>query len=220
MRRVAASLLLVLLAGCARKPPLPPRAEMSGFLDDYALLREGGPNELRLVYRNPSTDWSKYHKVMLDPVTLWRSGRKSLAPVPEEDLLRLVSDFRSAVRTALGERYELVYHPGPGVMRIRLGITDAKASDRVLDVLTAPEGSGHPHPAGAGALDAETKKFLAGAVIEGEIRDAQTNTLLAEAIDWRAADAPRFETWADLNSALARWADRTCARLEARTGAR
>jgi hypothetical protein len=207
MRRVAASLLLVMLAGCARKPPLPPRAEMSGFLDDYALLREGGPNELRLVYRNPSTDWSKYHKVMLDPVTLWRSGRKSLAPVPEEDLLRLVSDFQSAVRSALGERYEFVYHPGPGVMRIR-------------DVLTAPEGSGHPHPAGAGALDAETKKFLAGAVIEGEIRDAQTNALLAEGIDWRRPGAPPLETWAELNRALGFWSDRTCARLEARTGAR
>src|SRR5262245_22474313 len=110
MRRVVASLLLVLLAGCARKAPLPPKAEMSGFLDDYALLREGGPDELRLVYRKPSADWTKYHKVILDPVTLWRSGGKSLAPVPEEDLLRLVSDFRNAVRTALGERYQFAYH--------------------------------------------------------------------------------------------------------------
>jgi hypothetical protein len=71
-------------------------------------------------------------------------------------------------------------------------------------VLTAPQGSGRPHPAGAGALDAETKKFLAGAVIEGEIRDAQTNTLLAEGIDWRR---PGRTAVRDLGGA------RSCARL-------
>ena len=193
---------------------------MSGFLENYTLLEEGGPDDIRLVYRNPAADWTAYHKVMLDPVTLWRSGRNSLAPCPEEDLLRLVSDFQDAVRARFGERFQVVYHPGPGVMRIRLGITDAKASDRVLDVLTAPQGTGQPHPAGAGALDAETKKFLAGAVIEGEIRDAQTNVLLAQGIDWRRPDAPPFETWAEVDKALASWADRALTRLEARTDTR
>jgi hypothetical protein len=139
--------------------------------------------------------------------------------VPEEDLLRLVSDFQDAVRHRLGEGFTVVQQPGPGVMRIRLGITDAKASDRVLDVLTAPRGTGRPHPAGAGPLHAETKRFLASAVIEGEIRDAQTNALLAEGIDWRRREAPAFETWAEVDQALAFWANRVCTRLEARTGA-
>lgn len=218
--RLALTLLVAAVAGCAQRAPMPPNAELSGFLDDYSLLREGGPNEVRLVYRNPEADWPAYHKVLLEPVTLWRSGRKSLAPVPEEDLLRLVSDFQDAVRARLRERFEFVDAPAPGVLRIRLGITDAKASDRVLDVLTAPQGTGRPHPAGAGALHAETKRFLAGAVIEGEVRDAQTNALLAEGIDWRRRDAPPFETWAEINRALAFWADRVAVRLEARTGAR
>lgn len=220
MRIVAAPLVLLLAVGCAHRAPMPPNAELSGFLDDYSLLREWGPNELRLVYRNPEAKWSAYRKVLLEPVTLWRSGRKSLGPVPEEDLLRLVSDFRDAVRKRLGEAFQFVDAPGPGVMRIRLGITDARASDRVLDVLTAPQGTGRPHPAGAGALHAETKRFLAGAVIEGEIRDAKTNTLLGEGIDWRRQDAPPFETWAEIDRALAFWADRACTRLEARVGER
>src|SRR5881398_3746025 len=126
--KASIGLLVVLLAaGCAHRQVVSP-AEMSGFLDDYSLLREGGPDEVRLVYRNPKADWPAYHKVLLEPVTLWRSGRKSLEPVPREDLLRLVSDFQSAVRTRLGEGFRFVDQPGPGVMRIRVGITDAHAS--------------------------------------------------------------------------------------------
>jgi hypothetical protein len=218
MTRLAAPLVALLLVACAQTTPVPPRAETSGFLDDYSLLRPGGKDEVRLVYRNPQTNWASYHKVLLEPVTLWRSGRKAFAPVPDEDLLRLVSDFQDAVRRSLGERFQIVDKPGPGVMRIRLGITDAKGSDRVLDVLTAPQGTGRPHPAGAGALHAETKRFLESAVIEGEIRDAQTNTLLAEGLDWRPEDVPPFETWAELEGALGFWAERMCTRLEARTG--
>ena len=218
MKVLVAMLAVLSTIGCAPRKPLPPANEMSGFLDDYTLLRPGDANELKLVYRNPEAKWSSYRSVLLEPVTLWRSGRKSLGPVPEEDLLRLVSDFQDAVRRRLGEGFRFVDKPGPGVMRIRLGITDAKASDRVLDVLTAPQGTGRPHPAGAGALHAETKRFLASAVIEGEIRDAQTNALLAEGIDWRRRDAPAFETWAEIDQALAFWANRACMRLEARTG--
>ena len=222
MRVLVAALLVLTAVGCAHRPrraALPP-AEMSGFLDDYALLRPGGPNEVELIYRDPKVDWRAYDKVLLEPVTLWRSGRKSLDPVPKDDLLRLISDFQSAVRTRLGEGYQFVEQPGPGVMRIRLAITEARASDPVLDVLSASRGTGRPHPAGDGPLDPETRRFLESAVIEGEIHDAQTNALLAEGVDRRRPGAPPFETWADVDRAFAFWADRVGTRLEKRTGAR
>src|SRR5262245_65561492 len=132
--------LLVLLGACAHRRAAPP-PETSGFLDDYALLRPGGPNDLYLVYHNPTTDWRAYDKVLLEPVTLWRSGRKSLDPVPPEDLLRLVSDFQRAVRTRLGEGFPLVDQAGPGVMRIRLGITAAHADEPMVDVLHVTRGA-------------------------------------------------------------------------------
>jgi hypothetical protein len=103
------------------------------------------------------------------------------------------------------------------VLRIRLGITQARASDPVLDVLTVPPGD--EPPAGSDPLDAETRRFLDAAVIEGELVDAETGVLLAQGIDGpRRADAPPLTTWADVDRGLARWADRVCARLEARTG--
>jgi hypothetical protein len=214
-----AALLTSALAGCTPghhvRSPVGP-SETSGFLDDYSLLRAGGPGDLVLVYRNPDVDWRSYDKVLLEPVAIWRSGKKSLDPVPEADLLRLTSDFNAAVRARLGEGYRVVDRLGPGVMRIRLAITDARATDPILDVLTAPGGGATPHPAGAGPLDPETKRFLAGASIEGDIRDAQSGILLAQGID-RPRNAASIDTWAQLDRALAFWADRTCKRLESRT---
>ena len=105
-------------------------------------------------------------------------------------------------------------------MRIRLGITDAHTSDPVLDVLTASRGTGRPHPAGAGALDAETRRFLASTVLEGELRDAGSNALLAEGVDRRRPGAPTLETWDDVDRMFGLWADRMSTRLEVRTGTR
>ena len=211
--------ILVLVGGaCAakrvRQPP-----DMSGFLDDYSLLREGGPDQVRLVYRNPKADWPVYDKILFEPVTLWRSGKKSLDPVPEEDLLRLVSDFETALRTRLGARFGLVETAGPGVMRIRLGITEARVADPILDVLAA-RGSAGPRSADTEPLHPELRRFIERADIEGEIRDAQSGELLAQGVDRRRQDgtALPLNTWADVDHILDLWADRLCRRLEERTG--
>lgn len=215
IRSTIRTLCLVLCAvACAPTQRARP-IETSGFLDDYSLLRDGGPDEVGLVYRDPDARWTSYDKVLLEPVTLWRTGRKSLDSVPEEDLLRLVSYFQVAVRKRLGKGFLLVDQPGAGVMRIRLGITQARASDPVLDVVTA---HGDGKVAGRTSLDPEMRRFLENAAIEGEIRDAENGRLLAQGIERRRPDRPPFETWAEVERALDFWADRVCARLEARAG--
>jgi hypothetical protein len=100
-------------------------------------------------------------------------------------------------------------------MRIRLAITEARASDPVLDVL---RGRGSDDAAsGDGPVHAETRRFIERAHIEGEIRDASTDRLLAAGVDRRPEGAAPIATWAEVGRALDRWADRLCARLEART---
>jgi len=212
-RVLAVSLFVV--AACAARRPAPPSLEASGFLDEYSLLRPGQAGDVALVYRNPDAKWTAYDRVLFEPVTLWRSGRKSLDPVPEGDLLRLVNDLETAVRRRLGDDFTLVEQPGPGVMRIRLAITEARASDPVLDVLRGR--SGGEVTSGDGALHPETRRFIESAQIEGEIRDAGSNQLLAAGVDRRREGAPAIATWADVDRALGHWADRVCARLEART---
>jgi hypothetical protein len=211
----AFTITFLFAAACAVRQPHQP-ADASGFLDDYSVLRRGGPGEVAFVYRNPEAHWTSYDKVLFEPVTLWRSGRKSLDAVPEGDLLRLIAGLEGAVRRRLGDGFELVDQPQAGVMRIRLAITEARASDPVLDVLRA-RGDSDATP-GSGPLDPETRRFIESAQIEGEIRDASTDRLLAAGVDRRRREgALPIDTWADVDRALDFWAGRVCARLEART---
>ncbi len=212
--------LLALLVAVACGPRHPPRTfETSGFLDDYSLLRPGGHDDVALVYRDPTVDWTAYDKVLLEPVTLWRSGKKSLDPVPEGDLLRLVDDLEAAVRRRLGAGFTFVDKPGPGVMRIRLAITEARATDPVLDVLRAHGRQGVT--TGNGPLHPETLRFIDRAQIEGEVRDAATDRLLSAGVERRRREgAMRIQTWGDVDRALDFWAARVCGRLEARTRGR
>ena len=211
--------LLVALAapGCSAHRQAKALRDWSGFLDDYSRLELGQPGDLQFVYRNPKAQWTTYDKVLIEPIALWRSGKHSLDPIPEEDLLRLMAHFQRAVRTRLGAGFKLVDTPQPGTLRLRIAITEAHASDPVVDVMTATPDD-QARAGGGGPLGKELAAFIDAASIEGELRDATTGALLAQGIDRRAEGAPpRLPTWEALDRALAFWADQTCARLEART---
>jgi len=217
-RVVGCVLLAVVAGGCgeraALRAPRPP-ADTSGFLDDYSRLRPGGPDEARLVWRKPDAHWSTYDKILFEPVAVWRSGRRSLERVPEGDLLRLAADLERAVRGRLGEDWQLVDGAGPGVLRIRLAITEARAADPVLDVLTTTMPSAADVPTDDGPLGPETLGFVAAAAIEGEIADAQTGEVLAQGLERRTEPGPiRSLTWAEVDRFFAAWANRVCGRLE------
>jgi hypothetical protein len=204
-------------AACAARVPQPP-ADASGFLDDYSLLRPGGPGEVALVYRRSDARWTAYDRVLLEPVTLWRSGRQSLAAVPEDDLRRLIAGLEGAVRRRLGRDFRLVDQPEPGAMRIRLAITEARAVDPILDVMRAR--ADEKVAPGSGRLHPETRRFIEQAHIEGEIRDAGSDRLLAAGVDRRRPEgAPAIDTWGDVYRALDFWAERVCGALAVRTGA-
>jgi hypothetical protein len=208
--------MLVAVCACSPRPSV---REWSGFLHDYSRLRLGGPGQLPFLYRNPDARWTSYDKVLMEPVALWRSGKSSLAQIPEDDLLELVARFERAVRARLGAGFELVDVPAPGTLRIRLAITEASASDPIVDVRTVVPPSRSNGK--SGPLGKEISAFIAGAVIEGEIRDAVTGQILAQGIDRRASGAPPpLPTWEALDRGLAFWADGTFADLEARTHGR
>src|SRR5438876_10844562 len=113
VRALVAALLVLLSGACAHRRAAP-AMETSGFLDDYALLRDGGPNEVWRVYRSPETNWPAYDQVLLEPVTLWRSGRKSLEPVPKGAPPPLGPACPGPGPTRLCDGPPFAGRPGPG----------------------------------------------------------------------------------------------------------
>jgi len=206
-----------MLSACLAASRGPDPRGMSGFLDDYSRLREGRPEQPSFVYRNPKVDWTAYNRILFEPVTIWRSGKGSLAGIAEEDLQRLAAEFHTAVHSRIAGIYHLVNEPAPGVMRIRLGITDARQSDPVLDVFTFDVPPAHAVP-GEQKLNAGMQALAAAAAIEGEITDSVTGELLAAGVD-RRRKTREITSWEELRAAVDRWASWLADRLErARSG--
>jgi hypothetical protein len=206
-----------MLSGCVASSRAADPRTTSGFLDNYSRLRKGGSEQPTLVYRNPDAHWMRYDRVLFEPVTIWRSGKGSLGDIAEEDLQRLAAEFQAAVRARLGESYRLVDKPAAGVLRVRLGITDASRSDPVLDVFTFDVPPAHSI-GGEQRLSAGLQALTAAAAIEGALTDSVTGELLAACVD-RRRGMGTITTWQDVRAGRDRWASWLAERLErARAG--
>ncbi|HEV7733202.1 MAG TPA: DUF3313 domain-containing protein [Candidatus Binatia bacterium] len=210
---VVASLVVALsVVACAKRvTPVLNAAEMSGFLDDYSRLVPGGPDQPTFVYHDRRATLAAYDRILFEPVTIWRSGKQSLADIPPEDLERLAFELQRAVRTRLERSFRLVDQPGPGVLRIRLGLTQARQDDPVLDVFTYAV---PPTAAFSGdePLAPATRTFVDAAALEGELSDAASGAVVAMGVDRRRAH--QLQTWADVRAAADRWAAWFEGRLE------
>jgi hypothetical protein len=212
----AALVLALAAAACARGPAALRPAETSGFLDDYSRLRPGPAEGATWVYRNPDARVAAYDRILFEPVAVWRSGKRSLDAIPEEDLQRLAAEFQRAVRSRLAADYRLVDAAGPGILRVRLAITAARREDRALDVFTFAVPPEHPVP-DTEQLDAAMHALVVAAAIEGELSDSVTGEVIATGVDLRG-ERRALRTWGDVRAALDRWAAWLAGRLrEARS---
>ncbi len=212
--------ILFYLGGCAATQQTK-TAKPSGFLSDYSMLRKGGEGEAQLVYINPKAKFLAYDKVMVDPVTVW-VGKDSklakgsnLADVAPEDRQRLANDLWAKINLALKPDYEIVHHPGPGVMRIQVAITEAEQSTLVLDTITSLHPATTILTGAVGMVRGGHPSFAGKTSVEGKITDAQTGTLLLAGVDQRAGTKALkgFNTWGDVEKAYQYWADQLRYRL-------
>jgi Protein of unknown function (DUF3313) len=197
--------------------------EPSGFLRDYSQLRPGKEGEALLVYIRPGVTWTKYDKIFLEPVTIWGDAVKTgtLQSVSKEEA-QVTADYPDAsLRHALSRDYRLVDGPGPGVLRLRVALTEAEGSTVPLDVLSTvvPQ---LRMLSRVKQLATGTAAFVGKAGIEGEIQDSMTEERLAAAVD-RQVGQKRLRgvtnTWDDVQGAFDYWSEHLRARLaELRNG--
>ena len=181
----------------------------SGFLDDYSILQAGaGDNQALLRYMNPIADWKQYTKVLIDPVQLWMGKDSSLRDVPREERIRLTSLLFGKLQNALLADYRVVREPGPHVMRLSVALTEAEASNIVLDTISSVLPTGYV-VSGTKSLATGTGTYVGAASVEAKITDAYLGTLLAAAVDRRGGAKSLSgvtSEWNDVEESFQYWA--------------
>jgi hypothetical protein len=206
--RFILALVFFVLTGCATTQQAND-AVTSGFLDDYSILQKGaGDNEALRRYVNPIADWKKYTKVMIDPVQLWMGRSSPLRSIPREERIRLASLLFGKMRDGLLADYQVVREPGPHVMRISVALTEAEASNTVLDTISSVLPTGYVI-SGTKSLATGTGTFVGSASVEAKITDAELGTLLAAAVDRRGGAKSLSgvtSEWNDVEESFQYWA--------------
>jgi Protein of unknown function (DUF3313) len=235
LKKLAALPLLVAVVACAQTAgdsPIDPGRIVggttkqirdvqpdAGFLPNASLLRPGGPGQAALVYRNPTADFSRYNKVMLDPVAIWTSPDSPLNDVPRQQRQAAADRFYADFYTALSKRCRMVSSPSPGTLRLRIALTDATTPNATVNTVAtyAPYAS-TAYSLASLAFNNGVGYFAGSAAAQGYATDATTGTLLWEAVDKRggttALVANTLDNWRDVDHAFEAWSEQVAARLQ------
>ena len=218
MKTIMKMLIIVaigfVLSGCATtKQAGEIHYEISGFLDNYHILRRGGSEEALRVYKNPQANWPVYEKVLLDPVEIWlrHEAQKEISHV---DLQQMANNFYSSISTNLSRDFRMVTVPEPLTLRIQVAITDIEESSAKLDRITTILPVGQVVSKGK-ELATGKPAFVGETSIEFKVVDAASGTLLAAGMDRRVGSKTikEVDSWADANNAFEDWGNVISSRL-------
>ncbi|MBW7864650.1 MAG: DUF3313 domain-containing protein [Candidatus Hydrogenedentes bacterium] len=125
---VAAGMACVLVA-CASTSQAK-KTSTSGFLGDYSQLRPGKEGQAQLLFINPEAQFSAYTSILMDPISVYAStGDSALGKAPKDQIQELLNYLDATVRDKLSGDYTFVTTPGPGTMRLRIALTEAKGAN-------------------------------------------------------------------------------------------
>lgn len=192
------------------------KAQPSGFLKDYSNLKKGEGEDPLLFYINPETDFSKYTKIFIKPIQVWKQSDDSLKDVSEGDLNLLSHLLYQSLNTELEKDYEIVGIYGSDVMVLGVAITEAKGSNVALDTVTSilPQAR---LLSKVKKLATGTEAFVGGAAIEAEIVDSVSGSRLMAMVDEKSGSKSikgSTNTWSDVEKAYQEWAQGLKNRLE------
>ncbi len=222
-----AACLLVGLTACktTRQVSKDSYNEPSGFLGDYSMMEKGVEGRANLYYMKPGTDWTKYTKIWIKPVELWKSDdpESRLGKMSDENRQKLIDLYHTAMYNTLSTNYTVVEQSGPDVLIIHAAITDARKGKPVAGTISAIYLPLKLISVGKQGL-AGTAIGVGSVTIEAELLDGATNQRLCAVVDTRSgttAIRSKFSgTFADIEKSFEWWAERLQTRLaEEKAGA-
>jgi hypothetical protein len=205
---LSVSALMAFVAGCATTQTAPDQQGNSFLGSYYKDLAPGPEGGAKMRWLKPGVNFAKYNKVMLDSIVFFFAEDSDYKGMDPYALKELGDGFNQQFVNALKDTYPVVSEPGPDVVRIRIAVTDLKASKPGLSAISSvvPAGLGisiikkgaSGSWAGSGATSAE---FMA--------IDSMTGAVIAVAQDERSAGfTERFSKWGSAEDAFKFWGER------------
>ena len=218
------------------------RLTRSGFLSDYARLKPVAALDGIECWRDTALNPKQFDKVLVSRIVVSLvppKGQKEgeVKTIDPNDLKTLTDYFHGALVKALKPQMQVVDKAGPGVVVIRVALTDlvpTTVTDSLAGTLIpygfvaeAASGPASGRPAGSTPYLGETgieMQFLDGAsnVVLGECADAQIGRKYAADIDAGAAAATNtwikgymssFQSWSYARDAFDKWSLQIADRL-------
>jgi hypothetical protein len=171
-----------LLAACSNTPKLASQPmPKSGFLQNYSVLVPiaSSDADTRIWrYRKAGVNPSSYTGVILDPIYLNQNATKEISSEAINGAKKALQDSMVSSVNMRGN-IRIVNQPGPGVVRVSVGITGAESStDNLKPWNFTPIGLAMNAAAFAGGVNSKTPAML----VESRITDSQTKEVIGEGL--------------------------------------
>jgi hypothetical protein len=155
---------LIVLAGCAAPIDEPERA---GFLSDYSKLELVENDHLSYV----GDRMGEYDRFIIDPVVVLFQRDPENPTFSDEEIEKLKAYVVRELteRLTRNDGYSVVKEAGPGVARLRIGLTEVEETIGVLNITIYTKITG---------------LGLGGASAEGEMVDSVTGEQIAAMVRW------------------------------------
>lgn len=185
-------------------------SQVGKFLPQPELLAPGGPGRANLVYLNPNVPLSNYHKILIDPVTIWAGPSSELNGVPADTQRQLANAAYADIYNALKGHCDMVQKASPGTIHFRFALVDTKEPNAVINTVAtyAPYASS-AYSVASFAFNKGVGYFAGTATGEGFATDAMNGTLLWQAVDKRGGTttfvANTLDNWRDVRHVFETW---------------
>jgi hypothetical protein len=152
------------------------------FLSTYDGLKPADDSMMEWVFLNENAKFNSYDKIILDYVEFFVKEDAEYKGLQIDEMQQLAEAFHKSVIEALSDKYQFVSKPGPGVMRVRLALTNVEPIKLGRSFLTSVVPVGMAINLVKVGVTGESIG-VGRTSMEGEIFDTQSKMRLAAAID-------------------------------------
>jgi hypothetical protein len=221
---LASSLLLIALTSQAQdsaKVQEKISKYSSGFLSDYSKLQPDPKNDDLLVYWDNPEALKNSSKFILDPVVVYLLPEAQKRGIDPEDLAKLTQYFTKAITDELNGsgRYEVVTTPGPGVIVLKLAITNVEPNGGKTNAAVKGAAMAASTAVAPGASMVVPRVSVGRVAIEGEMVDSVSGAQMVEFMTSKSgrryfSGLKAYQKWGDIEAAFRAWAKNFRERLD------